>query len=77
VKAEDLKRSLLYQMLLKIPEKRLKAKSPPGETARKLINSRYNSANFSVPNQNLEPDPNEKVLGINLPRSTWSILNRL
>lgn len=66
-KAEHLKRSLLYQMLLRTPEKRLKSRSPPDETSRKMISSRYNSAedwrkewsSFSTPNGKLVPDSNE------------------
>ena len=84
-KSKNLKRSFLYQMILQIPEQRLQSRSPPVETARKLISSKYNStedwrkewANFSAPNQKLVLDPNEGVLGMNLPRSTWSTLNRL
>lgn len=55
------------------------------ETASKMIGSRCNSADdwrkewadFSAPNRKLVPDPNGGVLGMNLPRSTWSASNRL
>lgn len=33
-------------------------------------------ARFTIPSKELIPDPNNGVLGMNLPRSTWLALNR-
>jgi len=31
----------------------------------------------NIPNNNLVPDPNQGVMGMDLPRKEWSILNRI
>lgn len=84
-KSVNYKCSLLYQMMLQTPNQRLKSRSPPVEYARTLISFGFDSAeewrkewaSFTAPNMKLLCDPNNGVLGINLPRCTWSTLNRL
>lgn len=83
-KSVDYKSSLLYQMMLQTPNQRLKSKSPPVEYARTLISLGFDSAeewrkewaSFTAPNMKLLCDHNNEVLRMNLPRCTWSTLNR-
>jgi len=72
-------------MMLQASNQRLKSRSPPVESARKLISFGFDSAegwrkeraSFTAPNRKLLCDPNNGVLGMNLPRCIWSTLNRL
>jgi len=71
-------------MMLQTPNQRLKSKSPPVEYARTLISLGFDSAeewrkewaSFTAPNMKLLCDHNNEVLRMNLPRCTWSTLNR-
>ncbi|VVC38887.1 Hypothetical protein CINCED_3A017277 [Cinara cedri] len=84
-KSVDYKSSLLYQMMLQTPNQRLKSRSPPVEYTRTLISLGFDSAeewrkelaSYIAINMKLLCDPNNGVLGMNLPRCTWSTLNRL
>jgi len=84
-KSEDQKHSLLYQMLLETIDQRLKSRISPVETARKLTSLGFDIAeewrkewaSFTTLNGKQVFDPNNGVLGMNPPRSTWSTLTRL
>jgi len=84
-KSVEYKRSLLYQMVLQAPSQRLQSKSPQAKSAKTLISLGFDSAeewrkewdSFTAPNRKLLCDPNNGVLGMNLPRCTWSTLNIL
>jgi hypothetical protein len=82
-KVEDKKSSLLSEILEDTPTLRLKSKKPPWKIARDLIKSGFEMSKFwrdqwtqsNIPNNNLVLDPNQGVMGLELPRKNG--LNRL
>lgn len=81
-KAEDTNSSLLAERLSTL---RLKSRKPPWKTAKDLIRLGFETGKYwhdewtksSIPNNNLVPGPNQGVIGTELPRHEWSVINRL
>ena len=86
-KAEDRRNSLLAERLEDVPALRLKSRKPPWKTAKDLIRSgfetkkcwcdEWTNSTLPIKNKNLVMDPNQGVMGMELPRHEWSVLNRL
>jgi hypothetical protein len=78
MKAEDKKNSLLAIRLDDIPTLRLKSRNPPWKTAKDLIRAgfetkkfwrdEWNNSTIPIKNKNLVLDPNQEVMGMELPR---------
>ncbi|KAE9523030.1 hypothetical protein AGLY_016661 [Aphis glycines] len=87
IKAEDRRNSLLAERLEDIPALRLRSRKPPWKTAKDLIRSgfetkkcwcdEWTNSTLPIKNKNLVMDPNQGVMGMELPRHEWSVLNCL